>query len=379
MLELMRARMQRLALRNAPAVYAVDLLLPEEGARELRLRYSYVTRKERRSLLSIADAARSPVATRRVVLEGEQTTKVHGGWSVPIPASPARHCFDLFAAWEEADSPLEFPAGVPRALRDHSEPRDLVRMTTAGLRSGALVTGVTDDPSREGWTACTVTLTEMPTAPSVAFGRSTGQFVGAGWESPSRRSLASGMILRAMQRLEGQFDLTPAATLRVKFGDRHAALLSPSASTVILEPSWVEAQVPALEAEAFLTWQLSALWWGGVARVEGKNATKLLFALRLHSLACSENREGADSDGNLSRFELIIRVFETLCAKLDTEREREWYRHVVELARRVRAWSEREPSNQVALREVQRDLGGKEVDVAWIAKRLGPAGLDLSL
>jgi hypothetical protein len=105
------------------------------------------------------------------------------------------------------------------------------------------------------------------------------------------------MILRAMQRLEGQFDLTPAATLRVKFGDRHTALLSPSASTVILEPSWVEAQVPALEAEAFLTWQLSALWWGGVARVEGKNATKLLFALRLHSLACSENREVLRSDG----------------------------------------------------------------------------------
>lgn len=378
MFERVRARMQRLALRNAPAVHRVEIRPVEDGAQELRLRYSFRTRGGRRRLLTLADATGSPIVTRRIVLEGEEATRVQGGWSVPTPASPERSHFDVFASWEDGAVPLQFPAGFPRALRDISEPVDVLRLSVDGMAQDALITGVTDDPSQEGWTACTATRAGATSTQSAEVGGLTCKFTGSGWEASTRRSAASALIARAMSRVERQFELAPSATIGVAFGDRHAALLSPSASTVLLESSWVESPSVELEAEAFSAWQLTALWWGGTARVDGTNATKLMLALRLHVLACAGRREDSRTTTR-TLSDVIDQELQALSATCESASDRDWYRHVVELARRIREWGECEPSNQTALRDLHQDLRGKEVDTGWIAKRLGSLGLKLPL
>lgn len=374
----MRAFIRRALLDDAVSVDGLEIaLLEPTGAPAVRVRFRLRNKASRPALLAFHRPANRNLTFTLTGEAGTRVTSVGSGWSVEVSAT-ALTSVDAIAPVPSADVIIGIPLHTPQPVRAIQIPRPAhtIDVESESLRHCAVLLSRSQSAQETVHAELTVRPLSSPVLlPSAGL---TATFVDFHATALSTRSQKA--VLDELDLLAGQLfrvmEVAPSGTLGVlvEHGPRWRDLGAPG--LLSLRAAWIS-DTETHKTSLLLLWQLTAVIWGGLIHVHGRESGRLVFALRLWTAVEFARSHSAWSLRRDTLFHDLTKLLKDSATTESDAQALQWYRQATVSTTTLLQSRDRHHSPKRQLQQLIAETYGCDVSMDWVTMRLRAMGLQL--
>lgn len=368
--------LRRRALRNGPLISGISLQrLQEAGQPHCEVVYRVETNGPSAGFVALSNAWSTALRVDAAAAVALGYTRVDRGWGVHVGRSSIPVELRFRCLWEGDE--IDVPGDVPFPVRDDSAPLPIVPVVVAPPYNGLVLTGLKANEQGDGYVNLAITRGPAVRHRTPALRAVELQFldVNASTTTALEVELAMALVLRSLERLAQRLPTELHGSIGITVVDSGTWFFSRRASRVHVAREWLAATYPPHVAAINVMWQLTALWWGGLTRLNQADGSRDMLALRLLTLSsvCREERAASSSPPDVAVH--LARAAAAELRGVAASADRTWFDDAIALGVRMATRDVQDARISHIARRALTLAHGCESDARWLQKQFEEAGV----